>query len=242
MLACLKYFIHFKIKLVLFCSNAYESGADETDSNLAAAEEFFRAFSSGDSIPADSPCVAATKAYFKTLPSKPSSPNAEAMIEFMDAMIKQGNKRVYDPACADASLAFFNAYKAGKDELTSNFEAARAFIRQYKRGAKVPADSPCLRATKVYAANTRNKPSPPNASAMLAFMDEAILEDLEKPDKVCLNSAEAYFDAYLSGETEAKANEIAGVAFLDSVAATPDFDPSSPCGLSAKAYMASLDL
>jgi len=221
---------------------AYENGADETDSNLAAAEEFFRAFSSGDSIPADSPCVAATKAYFKTLPSKPSSPNAEAMIEFMDAMIKQGNKRVYDPACADASLAFFNAYKAGKDELTSNFEAARAFIRQYKRGAKVPADSPCLRATKVYAANTRDQPSPPNASAMLAFMDEAILEDLEKPDKVCLNSAEAYFDAYLSGETEAKANEIAGVAFLDSVAATPDFDPSSPCGLSAKAYMASLDL
>ncbi|MCP3661105.1 MAG: hypothetical protein GY696_01200, partial [Gammaproteobacteria bacterium] len=122
------------------------------------------------------------------------------------------------------------------------FEAARAFIRQYKRGAKVPADSPCLRATKVYAANTRDQPSPPNASAMLAFMDEAILEDLEKPDKVCLNSAEAYFDAYLSGESEAKANEIAGVAFLDSVAATPDFDPSSPCGLSAKAYMASLDL
>lgn len=222
--------------------NSYESGAEETDSTLAAAEEFFRAFSSGDSLPADSPCAAATKAYFKTLPSKPSSPNAEAMIEFMDAMIRQGNKRVYDPACADASLAFFNAYKAGKDELTSNFEAARAFIRQYKRGAKVPTDSPCLKATKVYAANIKNKPSPPNTAAMLAFMDEAILTDLEKPDSVCLTAAEAYFDAYLDNETEAKANEIAGVAFLDAVAATPDFDPSSPCGRSAKAYMASLDL
>lgn len=57
-----------------------------------------------------------------------------------------------------------------------------------------------------------------------------------------LTSAEAYFDAYLSGKTEAQSNEIAGVAFLDAVAATPSFDPSSPCGRSAKAYMATLDL
>jgi hypothetical protein len=221
---------------------AYEAGASETDANLAAAEEFFRAFSAGDSIPADSPCVAATKAYFKNLPSKPSQPNAEAMIEFMDAMIRNGNKRVYDPACADASLAYFNSFKAGKDELTSNFEAARAFIKQYKKGAKVPADSPCLRSTKVYAANIKNSPSPPNAAAMLAFMDEAIVVNFDKPDPVCLTSAEAYFDAYLSGKTEAQSNEIAGVAFLDAVAATPSFDPSSPCGRSAKAYMATLDL
>jgi len=221
---------------------AFKGGESETDSILAAAEEFFRAFSTGDAIPADSPCVAATKAYSKTLPAKPSGPNSNAMIEFMDAMIRNGNKRVYDPACADASLAFFNAYKAGKDELTSNFEAALAFIKQYKRGAKVPADSPCLKASKVYAANIKNKPSPPNAAAMLAFMDEAVSVNSDKPDPVCLTSAEAYFEAYLDGESEASANEIAGVAFLDAVADTPDFDPTSPCGRSAKAYMANLDL
>jgi len=221
---------------------AYKGGASETDSSLAAAEEFFRAFSAGDSIPADSSCVAAAKAYFRTLPAKPSSPNTEAMIEFMDAMIRNGNKRVYDPACADASKAYFTAYKAGKDELTSNFEAALAFIRQYKAGAKVPTDSPCLRASKVYSANIKNKPSPPNAAAMLAFMNEAVLVNQDKPDPVCLSSAEAYFEAFLSGKSEASANEIAGVAFLDAVAATPDFDPTSPCGRSAKAYMANLDL
>lgn len=160
----------------------------------------------------------------------------------MDAMIAQGNQRVYDPACAAASLAFFDSYKAGRDELSSNLAAALAFIKEYKTGAKVPTNSPCLAATRVYAQNIKNKPSPPNAAAMLAFMDEAILSNMDRPDPVCLTSAEAYFDAYLSGASEAKANEIAGVAFLDAVAATPGFNPGSPCGISAKAYMANLDL
>jgi len=65
---------------------------------------------------------------------------------------------------------------------------------------------------------------------------------MDKPDPVCLASAEAYFDAYENGATEAAANEIAGLAFLDAVAATPDFNPGSPCGISAKAYMAAFDL
>ena len=161
----------------------------------------------------------------------------------MDAMISGGNRRVYDPVCAKSALAFFNAYKAGKKELTANFEAARAFIKEYKKSqVKVPADSPCLAATKVYAKNIRNKPSVPNAAAMLAFMDEAILDNMDQADPVCLTSAEAYFDAYLAGESEAQANEIAGVAFLDAVANTPNFDPGSPCGKSAKAYMATLDV
>ena len=221
---------------------AFKEGATETDANLAAAEGFFAAFSQGEQIPADSPCVAATKAYYKALPVKPSGPNAAAMLSFMDAMIEQGNKRVYDPACADATIAFFNAYKAGKDELTSNFEAALAFIKQYKKGAKVPVNSPCLISTRDYAKTLSKLPSPPNAAAMLAFMDEAITANFDKPDPVCLTAAEAYFEAYVAGETEAKANEIAGVAFLDAVASSPDFSPTSPCGVSAKAYMANIDL
>ena len=73
----------------------------------------------------------------------------------MDGMIAQGNKRVFDPVCAKASMAFFDSYKAGNDELTSNFRAARAFIQEYKKGAKVATNSPCLQATKVYAANIK---------------------------------------------------------------------------------------
>ena len=157
-------------------------------------------------------------------------------------MIAQGNKRVYDPACWKSTEAFFDSYRAGEDELTSNFRAARAFINEYKKGAVVPTNSPCLMATRVYANNIENKPSAPNAAAMLAFMNEAIVANMDRPDEVCLTSAEAYFDAYLSGKSEAASNEIAGVAFLDAVAASPDFDPGSPCGVSAKAYMADLDL
>ena len=224
--------------IVLYFRKAYKAGAKETDANLAAAEEFFKAFAQGLSIPAASPCAISTKAYFNALDTKPSPPNAVAMIAFMDAMIAQGNSRIPDPVCAASSLAFFEAFKAGDDELKANFKAAQAFFKEYKKGAKVPTNSPCLISTRAYAAAIKNKPSPPNAAAMLAFMDEAILTNMNKPDPVCLASAEAYFDAYSKGAGEAKANEIAGVAFLDAVAATPGFNPGSPCGVSAKAYMA----
>merc|ERR1711962_1107003 len=222
--------------------DAYEAGATETDANLAAAEGFFKAFREGLHIPADSPCAAATKAYFYNLNDKPSSPNAAAMIAFIDAMVAQGNKRVFDPVCADSTLAFWDAYRAGDDELTANFKANLAFIQSYKNGASVPANSPCMAATVAYSRAIRNHPSPANNAAMLAFMDEAILSNMNKIDPVCLESAEAYFRAYVSGAGEAKSNEIAGVAFLDAVANSPDFDPGSPCGVSAKAYMATIDL
>lgn len=232
-----------QIVILLFLKRAaYKRGASETDANLAAAEGFFKAFAEGEHIAADSPCVAATKAYFADLQTRPSQPNAAAMISFMDAMIEQGNKRVYDPACGKATYAYFDAYKAGKDELTSNFLAALAFIDEYKKGAKVPVNSPCLISTRDYTKSFQTLPSPPNAAAMLAFMDEAIITNMDKPDMVCLTSAEAYFKAYLAGMSEARANEIAGIAFLDAVAATPDFDPGSPCGVSAKAYMRTLNI
>jgi hypothetical protein len=131
------------------------------------------------------------------------------------------------------------SYKAGADELTANFAAAQAFMDEYKKsGAAVPADSPCVAATRAYADQIRNKPSPHNAAAMLAFMDESILTDMAKADPVCLAAAEAFFTAWAAGATEEKANEEAGVAFLDAVAANPDFSPGSPCGLAAQAYMA----
>jgi hypothetical protein len=226
----------------LIFRKAYKAGAKETDANLAAAEEFLKAFEQGLHIPADSPCAAATKAYYSALSDKPSPPNAVAMIAFMDAMINQGNDRVPDPVCAASTLAYWEAFKAGDDELTANFKAARAFFKEYKKGAKVPTNSPCLISTRAYADAIKNKPSPPNAAAMFKFMDEAILTRMKKPDPVCLASAEAYFDAYAKGVGEAKANEIAGLAFLDAVASTPDFNPGSPCGLSAVAYMAEFDL
>jgi hypothetical protein len=126
--------------------------------------------------------------------------------------------------------------------LTANFKAAQAFFEEYKKGAKVPTNSPCLVSTRAYADAIKTKPSAPNAAAMIAFMDEAILTNMDKPDPVCMASAEAYFDAYSKGATEVKANEAAGVAFLDAVEANPDYNPQSPCGKSAKAYMATFGI
>jgi len=42
------------------------------------------------------------------------------------------------------------------------------------------------------------------------------------------------------GESDEKTREAAGIAYLDAVASTPDFDPNSPCGVAAKAYIAEL--
>jgi hypothetical protein len=218
---------------------ATTAGADELTSNLAAAEAFLEAFATGG-IPADSPCAAATRAYAAAVPLKPSGPNALAMAAFMDAMTVQGNTRVADPICAAAAQAYFAAHKAGKDELAANLAAGRVFLQAYKAGggAAVPANSPCLAAARVYADQIRQKPSPPSAAAMLTFFDEAVLTNLTKPDPVCLASAEAFLEAHAAGASEAKANEAAGLAYLDAVAATPSFNPGSACGRAAQAYIA----
>ncbi|XP_023331231.1 uncharacterized protein LOC111703508 [Eurytemora carolleeae] len=222
--------------------DAYKNGVSETKANLAAAEAFLTAYNDGLNIPADSPCVAATKGYYSALPKAPSGPNAEGMISFIDHMIKNGGKRIYDPVCAAASKAFFDAHKAGDSELTANLKAAQAFFKEYRSGATLPADSACAAATKMYASQLKSKPSQPNALAMMTFIDESISGDNNKLDPVCAVAAEAYFDAYLSGKSEAKANQAAGIAFLDAVANTPSYSPESPCGRSAETYMKSFEL
>ena len=87
--------------------DSYASGADELTSNLNAAEVFLDEFTkSGLSIPADSPCAAATRAYYQNIPNPPSPPNKAAMEAFMDQMIA-GGKREPDPACAAATKAYW---------------------------------------------------------------------------------------------------------------------------------------
>ena len=221
---------------------AYRAGESETKANLAAAEAFFEAFNDGLHIPADSPCVAATKAYYQNLPRTPSGPNAESMLAFIDHMVKNGGRRVYDPVCAASSKAFFEAHRQGDSELTANLKAAQAFLKEFKKGAKIPADSPCAAATKIYSQQVKNKPSKPNANAMLTYIEEAINNNDNTIDPVCAASAEAYLEAHLSGKSEAKSNEAAGIAFLDAVANTPNYHPESPCGRSAETYMKSFDL
>jgi len=221
---------------------AYRTGMSESRSNLAAAEAFFEAFNDGLHIPADSPCVSATKAYYMNMPRKPSGPYAESMLAFIDHMVTKSGKRVYDPVCAAASQAFFGAHKKGESELTANLKAAQAFFKEYKKGAVIPADSPCAAATKIYYSTIKNKPSKPNANAMITFIEESISSNDNKMEPVCAAAAEAYFDAYLEGMSEANANEAAGIAFLDAVATSKGYSPETPCGKAAVTYMKSFDL
>ena len=51
---------------------------------------------------------------------------------------------------------------------------------------------------------------------------------------------QAHKNSVVNGDSEEKTREAAGVAYLDAVSSTPDFDPNSPCGVAAKAYIAEL--
>jgi hypothetical protein len=227
---------------IYYFRNAFNEGASETDAALAAAEQFMASFADGLSIPAKSSCTAAAKAYVNALNEKPSTPVAAAMTAFMEAAIAQGNSKFVDPVCAASALAYLQAFKAGDSEQTAAFKAAQAFIDGYKKGKKMPPNSPCASAARAYASKIEKKPNPPHAAAMMAFMDEALLTNARKVDPVCLAAAEAYFDAHIRGSNEAQATEIAGAAFLNAVEADPDYSPLSPCGKAAKAYMATFDI
>jgi hypothetical protein len=87
--------------------DSYASGKDELTSNLAAAETFLSEFANGGAgIPADSPCAAATRAYYDNIPNPPSPPIKAAMEAFMDKMIS-GGKREPDPVCAASTTAYW---------------------------------------------------------------------------------------------------------------------------------------
>jgi len=66
-------------------------------------DEFAKA---GLSIPADSPCAAATRAYYQNIPNPPSPAIKAAMEAFMVAMVA-GGKREPDPVCAASTKAYW---------------------------------------------------------------------------------------------------------------------------------------
>ena len=87
--------------------DSYAAGNDELTSNLAAAEIFFDEFAKGGAgIPADSPCAAATVAYYQNIQNPPSPPNKAAMEAFMNKMIA-GGVRQPDPVCAASTRGYW---------------------------------------------------------------------------------------------------------------------------------------
>merc|ERR1712181_156898 len=183
----------------------------------------------------DEACAASAQA-FSSLIDTPSSPITAAMQAFITKALETG--KGFDPVCYSSAERFFESFESGKSELQSTFAAATDFLKGYKDSPTPASQSPCAAATKAYAVATKNSPSAPNHQALLAFVDEAVFTADDDLDPVCGASAEAYFNAYLTGAGEAAASEAAAVAYLEAVGANPGFDPESPCGLAAKAYIA----
>merc|ERR1711872_959656 len=198
--------------------NAIVNGKSHTEANTIAADSFadaFKALAIRRKPLKDPSCAAATRAFFDALPEKPDPANAAAFTAFIDKIFEDGNQApAYDPVCLASLDAFLDAYNKGEDLLTANLISARAFFKEFAKGSKVPADSACAAATKAYTKEIQNRPSPPNAAAMIA-----------------------YFDAYIEKKDEAAANEAAAVAYLEAVDKTPNFDRGSPCGKAATAYI-----
>ena len=88
--------------------DSYAAGDNEVTSNLAAAEAVFSELSSNEAagIPADSPCVAAATAYYKSLPNQASSSNTRAFEAAIQSMVA-GGRVVPDPVCVSAARAFW---------------------------------------------------------------------------------------------------------------------------------------
>jgi len=129
--------------------DSYNSGDDLKIANLKAARAFFKEFAKGSSIQADSPCAAATLAYAKETQSRPSPPNAAAMLAYITEAITKGGRK-FDPVCAAATEAYFDAYIANKSESAANEAAAVAYIETLDKNPNFDLQSPCAIAAEAY--------------------------------------------------------------------------------------------
>jgi len=128
---------------------SYNAGDDLLTANLKSAQAFFREFAKGSSISPDSPCAAATLAYAKEINNKPSAPNAAAMIAYItEAVTRQG--REFDPVCAAATDAYFDAYIRDKSEAAANEAAAVAYLDTLDKNPNFDVNSACGKAAAAY--------------------------------------------------------------------------------------------
>merc|ERR1712034_297143 len=194
-----------------FITKALETGSGVDSACFGAAEKFFEGFESGKGN-----LVATLAVAREVMQSYKNSPTISSRSPCAAAAKAFAAGNGYDPSCYAAAESFFDSFDSGKPELRSTFAAAAT----------------------AYAAATKNSPSPPTQKALLAFVEEAVFTEDDGLDPVCGASAEAYFNTYLTGAGEAASSEAAAVAYLEAVGANPGFDPESPCGRAAKAYIA----
>merc|ERR1711925_37012 len=232
-----------------------QAAAAGQDPVLAAALAFMKSYES------DSPCFVSARNYVDSIVSGSTQTQAnlkaaKAFANQLQNLAAQG-KPTIDEACYASAQAFSpssespssplgaamqafitKALESGKGNLVATLAVARVVMQSYKNSPTISSRSPCAAAATAYAAATKNSPSPPTQKALLAFVEEAVFTEDDGLDPVCGASAEAYFNTYLTGAGEAASSEAAAVAYLEAVGGNPGFDPESPCGLAAKAYIA----
>jgi len=228
--------------------NSIIAGKSHLEANKAAMTGFakaFKALAKAGKPLKDNACRDATKAFINAIPEnqRPDPTNAAAFTAFMEQIFeKNARAPAFDPVCIASLEGYVESYNRGDDLLTANLKAAQAFFREFAKGnSRVSADSPCAAATLTYAQKVSAKPSAPNAAAMLAYISEAIRSGERKLDPVCAAAADAYFEAFIANKDEAKANEAAAVAYLDTLNKFPNFDKNGACARAAESYIAEFD-
>merc|ERR1719464_2216911 len=156
-------------------------------SSKAFMVAFVEAAKAGKNIN-DPACAASAKAFIDAA-NPPDSASAESAKAFIDAPLTPSASG-YDPVCAASSFAYMDAFASGKDALTSNLIAAKAFFLEYIKGTSPGVDSPCVKATLGYAARSQH-PDPANRDAMVAFINQAVNDK-----EAGAASAEAYIEAF----------------------------------------------
>ena len=216
--------------------DAILAGNSVDSAGLISGKAFIVAF--GDAARAgkninDPACAASAKAFIDAA-NPPDSASAESAKAFIDATLTTSSSG-YDPVCAASALAYMDAFASGKDPLTSNLIAAKAFFLEYTKGTSPGVDSPCVKATLGYAARSPS-PSPANRDAMVAFINQAVNDREAFFDPVCGAATIAFLDAKIAGKTDKEAGADSAEAYIEAFAANGG-RRTEACKRSAEAYI-----
>merc|ERR1712032_26307 len=217
--------------------DAIIEGKSIDDAGFLSGRAFIVAFvdlaRTGKSIE-DPACADAAKAFIESA-NPPDSASAESAKAFIDATLSTSASG-YDPVCAKSALAYMDAFASGKGALTSNLIAAKAFFEEYAKGSSPVPDSPCVKATLSYSANSPTA-SKANKDAMLAFINQAVNDGPEVfTDPVCGAATIAYLDSKIAGKTDKEAGADSAEAYIQAFAANGG-KRTEACKRSAEAYI-----
>jgi hypothetical protein len=211
------------------------SGGTVDEANADATAQYISDFNGGLRVERGSACEASDIAW-RAAEAEGKDPVVASAVAFMENWpgMKEGNP------CAVSGRDYVNAIIQGSSHLEANRLAARGFAEAIKKLAaqgKELRDPACAAATKAFFNAVPEKPSPPNAAAMIAFLDKAFDSFSFEYDPVCWKSTEAFFDSYASGAGELASNLHAAEVFLDEFAKSGFSIPAdSPCAAATRAY------